>query len=110
MTTYNDDQDLILGQISKLEQPNAIYLGKIAEADYMSKDLWLDIESAHVVYIMGSRRSGKSYTLGTIAEGLSSNNLSTGNVQNGVLILDTLNLYWPSENEVRGDAAENASK
>jgi DNA helicase HerA-like ATPase len=59
---------------------------------------------------MGSRRSGKSYTLGTIAEGLSSNNLSTGNVQNGVLILDTLNLYWPSENEVRGDAAENALK
>ena len=77
MTTYNDDQDLILGQISKLEQPNAIYLGKIAEEDYMSKDLWLDTESAHVVYVMGSRRSGKSYTLGTIAEGLSLNSLST---------------------------------
>ena len=108
--TYNDEQDLIVGQISKLEQPNAIYIGKIAEEDYMSKDLWLDLESAHVVYVMGSRRSGKSYTLGTIAEGLASNDLSTGNVQNGVLILDTLNLYWTSENEVRGDAAENASK
>ena len=97
--TYNNEQDLIVGQISKLEQPNAIYIGKIAEEDYMSKDLWLDLESAHVVYVMGSRRSGKSYTLGTIAEGLTSNDLSTGNVQNGVLILDTLNLYWTSESE-----------
>ena len=104
ITTYNNEQDLIVGQISKLEQPNAIYLGKIAEEDYMSKDLWLDLRICSCrVYVMGSRRSGKSYTLGTIAEGLSLNNLSTGNVQNGVLILDTLNLYWTSESESTGE-------
>ena len=110
IVSYNDDKDLILGQVSKLEQPNAIYLGKIAEEDYMSKDLWLDTESAHVVYVMGSRRSGKSYTLGTIAEGLVSNELSTGNVQNGVLILDTLNLYWTSESEAQGNEKQNVTK
>ena len=76
----------------------------------MSKDLWLDTESAHVVYVMGSRRSGKSYTLGTIAEGLSLNNLSTGNVQNGVLILDTLNLYWNSESESQESERKNLTK
>ena len=108
--TYNNEQDLIVGQISKLEQPNAIYIGKIAEEDYMSKDLWLDLESAHVVYVMGSRRSGKSYTLGTIAEGLASNDLSTGNVQNGVLILDTLNLYWTSESEPKEDEIRKLTK
>ncbi len=110
ITTYNNEQDLIVGQISKLEQPNAIYLGKIAEEDYMSKDLWLDTESAHVVYVMGSRRSGKSYTLGTIAEGLSLNSLSTGNVQNGALILDTLNLYWTSESESQESERKNLTK
>ncbi|GAI34372.1 unnamed protein product, partial [marine sediment metagenome] len=62
------------------------------------KNLLLDTKGAHVIYVIGKRRSGKSYTLGTLAEGLVSDNLRFGKANQAVLILDTLNLYWTLEN------------
>ena len=43
----------------------ALYIGKQAESPF--KNVWIDIRGAHAVYVMGKRRSGKSYTLGALA-------------------------------------------
>lgn len=96
--SFNNKQDFLIGAISSDQAVDAIFLGKIAEFNgIMGKDVWLDIKAAHVVYIIGKRRSGKSYTLGTIAEGLVSSSLKEGGGKSAVLILDTLNLYWTME-------------
>ena len=70
----------------------AIYLGKQAEAPY--RNIWMDTRGAHALYVMGKRRSGKSYTLGVLAEGLAARSwLRQGERKQGVLILDTINVY-----------------
>jgi hypothetical protein len=54
----------------------------------------MDIKGAHVLYVMGKRRSGKSFTLGAIAEGLVSQSwLRQGAREQAVLILDTMNVF-----------------
>ncbi len=54
----------------------------------------MDIRGAHVLYVMGKRRSGKSYTLGALAEGLVSNAwIKQGSFDQGVVILDTMNVF-----------------
>lgn len=71
---------------------DALYIGKHAESPF--KNVWLDIRAAHAVYVMGKRRSGKSYTLGALAEGLVANGwIRQGDCSQGVLILDTMNVY-----------------
>ena len=56
--------------------------------------MWLDTRGAHVVYVMGKRRSGKSYTLGALAEGLRASGwIRQGVFDQGVLILDSMNVY-----------------
>lgn len=108
MDTFNSKQDFLAGAISTEDPINAVYMGKIAEFNgMMGKDVWLDTKAAHVIYIMGKRRSGKSYTLGVIAEGLVSKDLKTEDNGQAGLILDTLNLYWamekkPSSSDVQG--------
>jgi len=98
INSFNNGYDLLLGSIVKKDnRSSALYLGKMAEVDLMSTNVWLDTESAHVVYIIGSRRGGKSYTLGVIAEGLSNSSMSTTALDNAVLIIDSLNLYWTME-------------
>ena len=88
-----------------------IYLGKIAEncvgKSYLGADAWLDVTFPHVVYITGTRGSGKSFDLGVIVEGLSTLN-DNSPVQNNVtpstsIIIDTQSQFWtlrfpPSEN------------
>jgi len=59
---------LLMGQNAPREEFEAIYLGKHAETPY--RNVLLDTRGAHVLYVMGKRRSGKSYTLGVLAEGL----------------------------------------
>jgi len=70
----------------------ALYVGKQAESPF--KNVWIDIRGAHAVYVMGKRRSGKSYTLGALAEGLAASGwIRQGSMRQGVLILDTMNVY-----------------
>ena len=83
---------LLMGQNAARDEYEAIYLGKQAETPY--RNVWLDTRGAHVVYIMGKRRSGKSYTLGVLAEGLVSQGwCKQGDLSQGILILDTMNVY-----------------
>ena len=82
---------ILLGSHSQAAT-EAIYLGKQAEAPYGS--VWMDTRGAHALYVMGKRRSGKSYTLGALAEGLVAQSwIRQGSGQQGVLILDTMNVY-----------------
>lgn len=104
MDTFNAGQDFLIAAITTEKPINAAYLGKIAEFDgLMGKDVWLDTTGAHVVYIIGKRRSGKSYLLGAIAEGLASPSLKIGDAEYATLILDTLNIYWSMELAPRGN-------
>ncbi len=95
--SFNGNKDCLVGSVSE-GLPIAVYLGKIAEFDgMMGKDVWLDTKAAHVVYVIGKRRSGKSYSLGTIVEGVVSEPLRVGEIELAALILDTLNIYWTME-------------
>ncbi|MBU2617012.1 MAG: DUF87 domain-containing protein [Nanoarchaeota archaeon] len=59
----------------------------------LSNRILMDIARSHVVLVSGKRGSGKSYTLGVIAEELS--NLPKEVSQNiGSLIFDTMGIYW----------------
>lgn len=83
---------LLMGQNAARDEIEAIYLGKLAETPY--RNVWLDTRGAHVLYVMGKRRSGKSYTLGVLAEGLAAQGwIKQGSLSQGILILDTMNVY-----------------
>jgi hypothetical protein len=73
-----------------------VYLGRLAEAGPLT-DVRFDTEAAHVIGIFGKRGSGKSYTLGTLLEGLSTCDHSTTISENprlqAVLLFDTLGIF-----------------
>ncbi|MDD5086723.1 MAG: ATP-binding protein [Candidatus Nanoarchaeia archaeon] len=77
------DGTILLGkQFVKMGQTTSLY-----------NPIHLDVVRSHVVFVCGKRGSGKSYTLGVIAEGMATlpeeiaKNLS-------VIILDTMGIYW----------------
>lgn len=66
---------------------------KMGQYTSLSNRILMDIARSHVILIAGKRGSGKSYTLGVIAEELS--NLPKEVSQNiGSLIFDTMGIYW----------------
>jgi ABC-type dipeptide/oligopeptide/nickel transport system ATPase component len=75
----------------------SIFLGrhyvKMGQTTSLSSDIFLDVNRTHVVFICGKRGSGKSYTMGSIAEGIADlpeevkNNICT-------IIFDTMGIYW----------------
>lgn len=72
----------------------ALLFGRIAERSASGKDRYgwlvlLDSISPHVIFICGARGSGKSYTLGTIAEEIALKNPSLA-----VVLIDTLGVFW----------------
>lgn len=83
---------LVIGRNNDTAPLQAIYLGKHAETPH--RNVWMDVRGAHVLYVMGKRRSGKSYTLGALAEGLVSKSwVKQGEADQGVIILDTMNVF-----------------
>lgn len=77
-----------------------IYLGRVAESG-SNRNVHLDISREFVVLILGKRGSGKSYTLGSIVEGLASapamSAIAThpaGQRRPAVLLLDPLMNFW----------------
>ncbi len=74
-----------------------VYIGKgyvkMGQYTSLSNKIFMDIARSHVVLVAGKRGSGKSYTLGVIAEELSA--LPKEVSQNiGSLIFDTMGIYW----------------
>ncbi len=74
-----------------------VYLGKgyvkMGQYTSLSNKILMDVARSHVVLVAGKRGSGKSYTLGVLAEELS--NLPKEVNQNiASLIFDTMGIYW----------------
>ena len=64
----------------------------------MSNNIFMDVARSHVILIAGKRGSGKSYTLGTIAEEISSlNEEERENI--APLIFDTMGIFWTMKYE-----------
>jgi len=73
------------------------YIGKsyVKMGNYtsLSNPIYMDIARSHVVLISGKRGSGKSYTIGTMAEALSDlKKEESGNIAS--LIFDTMGIFW----------------
>ncbi len=95
-----------------------IYVGKILEnttgKNYLSADAWLDVTFPHVVYITGTRGSGKSFDLGVLIEGVSQLSQSSP-VQNGVtpicsIVIDTQSQFWTLNYQPNPAVSENKTQ
>jgi len=93
--------DVIIGRskkdIEKYGKDGTVFIGKqyveIGQTTSLSNPVYLDVASAHVVFIVGKRGSGKSYSIGSIAEGLA--DLPKEIRQNlSILLIDTMGIYW----------------
>ena len=84
-------------QIEKFGKTGTVFIGKqyvkMGQVTSLSNPVYLDVAGSHVVFIVGKRGSGKSYSMGAIAEGIS--DLSLEVKQNlSILLLDTMGIYW----------------
>ncbi len=81
--TFGLDGTILLGK----------HFVKMGQVTSLYNPILLDVIRSHIVFICGKRGSGKSYTLGVIAEGMS--NLPEEIAKNlSVIILDTMGIYW----------------
>lgn len=93
---------------AKYNLKGTIFLGrhyvKMGQTTSLSSDILLDVNRTHVVFICGKRGSGKSYTMGSIAEGIADlpkevkNNICT-------IIFDTMGIYWTMKYPNKKDSA-----
>src|SRR3989344_2750199 len=60
----------------------------------LSNNVYLDISGSHIVFVVGKRGSGKSWTMGVVAEGMTTLPIEVR--QNlSIIMLDTMGVYWP---------------
>lgn len=104
--------DIIIGRdISdkkKFGDKGLLYIGKgyVKMGNYtsLSNKIWMDVARSHVVLVAGKRGSGKSYTLGSIAEEIS--NLPPETSQNiASIMFDTMGIFWTMKYKNEKDKA-----
>ncbi len=102
--------DIIIGRDEAdkktFQNKGLIYIGKgyvkMGRYTSLSNKIFLDAIRNHVILIAGKRGSGKSYTLGVIAEELT--NMDNEIKQNiAPLIFDTMGIYWTMKFENEKD-------
>lgn len=96
-------QNIVFGRTLKADDySNLLYVGKILEStkgkSYLGADAWLDTTFPHVIYITGTRGSGKSFDLGVLVEGISKLG-KPAQIQNEItpitsIIIDTQSQFW----------------
>lgn len=93
--------DIVIGRSKgdkeKFADKGLIYTGKgyVTMGNYtsLSNLIWLDVARTHVIMVAGKRGSGKSYTLGVLAEELC--DLPKEVSQNiAPVIFDTMGIFW----------------
>ena len=93
--------DIVLGRskhdLEKYGTEGTILLAKqyvtMGRTTSLSNSIYMDVAKAHVVFVSGKRGSGKSYTMGAIAEGAAT--LPKEVSQNlAFVLLDTMGIYW----------------
>jgi len=108
--------DIIIGRNKtdkkKFKDKGLIYIGKgyVTMGNYtsLSNLIWLDVAKSHVILIAGKRGSGKSYSIGVLAEELSD---LPKEVKKNIapLIFDTMGIFWTMKykNEKETQLLEN---
>ncbi|TFF89564.1 MAG: ATP-binding protein [Promethearchaeota archaeon] len=92
----------------KIGQRGLLYFGKVCEKPEQSlghfgRDVYIDCVKPHVIFICGHRGSGKSYTMGVIAEELAKTQVGIGTI-----IVDPMGIFWSmkfpnwTEKEIEG--------
>jgi uncharacterized protein len=93
---------------------DGVHLGTLAEVvSGKQPPIWLATGKEQVVAVVGKRGSGKSFTLGVIAEGLGTGPKSIiGHQVNarGVLLFDPLDVYWTLRYAVTESANAEANR
>jgi hypothetical protein len=86
--------DIIIGRSEKdREKYKKEHYVKMGQTTSLSNKIYMDVTRSHVVFVCGKRGSGKSYTMGVIAEGMS--DLPDEIKKNlAVVMLDTMGIYW----------------
>jgi uncharacterized protein len=93
--------DIVIGRTKQDKEKygldGTIFLGKhyvtMGQTVALSNKIYLDMIRSHVVFVCGKRGGGKSYTMGTIAEGMA--DLPQHIKQNlSIIMLDTMGIYW----------------
>ncbi len=93
--------DIIIGRDDtdkkRFGKKGLIFIGKgyvkMGQYTSLSNPIFMDVARSHVILVSGKRGSGKSYSLGTIAEELSC--LEGEEAQNiASLIFDTMGIFW----------------
>ncbi len=104
--------DIVVGRSrqdsEKYGTQGAILIGKqyvqMGAATSLSNGIFIDVMRSHAVFVCGKRGSGKSYSMGVLAEGVAQmpetvkQNLS-------VILLDTMGVYWTMKYANHQDAA-----
>lgn len=109
-------KNIIFGRTSEPDKlSNLIYIGKVLEtasgSNYLGADAWLDTSFPHVIYITGTRGSGKSFDLGVILEGISSlseaSPLQVDVTPVTSFLIDTQSQFWTLRYAPRAEVKEN---
>lgn len=98
LKTLEEGASVFVGRKSSVYEKHgtkaAMEVGMVAEersdsASSYGKKILMDSISPHAIFICGMRGSGKSYTLGVIAEELALKNDAVG-----VIIIDPMGIFW----------------
>ena len=73
----------------KYGEDASLYVGKVYEPNFQPKEIYYDSLNPHVVFVCGSRGSGKSYFLGVLAEELAMKNKNVG-----MVVIDPVGVFW----------------
>ena len=93
--------DIVIGRSEadkeKYGISGSIFIGKhyvkMGQTVSLSNKVYLDVAKSHVVFVVGKRGSGKSYSMAVVAEGIY--DLPDEIKQNlAVVMLDTMGIYW----------------
>lgn len=89
-------RNLVTVGVAEGKEADWTYLGRLAETGALT-DIRFDVGHPHVVAIFGKRGSGKSYTMGSMLEGLCTRQSETSISQikrnKAILLLDTLGIF-----------------
>ena len=93
--------DIVIGRNQedqkKYGTDGTIFIGKhyvkMGQTASLSNSIYMDVAKSHVVFVVGKRGSGKSYSMGVIAESIM--DLPPDIRKNlAVIMLDTMGIYW----------------
>lgn len=93
--------DIIIGRSEedreKYGTKGTVFLAKhfvqMGRTTSLANKVYMDVSKSHVVFVCGKRGSGKSWTMGVLAEGMS--DLPKEVKENiSLIMLDTMGIYW----------------